>query len=125
MLPSLAGNALVFSWQSQLAVLKPLLVVTGSDDLQQSVTCKTLFSTDSGTDAKLLACLQMAVLVLGACLEAWAACQVGQVECLTWVVPRALAVLVDPLLRKLTKLSSSRLLLVACVKSSAPYSFRS
>ena len=45
------------------------------------------------------------VLVLAACLVA---CQVVQVECPTWVVLQVLAALVDPLLRKLTKLLFDR-----------------
>lgn len=47
--------------------------------------------------------LQTAVLVLVACLEAWVACQVVQVECQTWAVLVVPAVLVAPLLRKSTK----------------------
>ena len=42
--------------------------------------------------------MQMVVLV--ACLVAWAACQVAPVECQTWAVLQALGVLVDPLLRR-------------------------
>lgn len=71
---------------------------------------RVLFSTDSDADAKLLVFLQMVVLVLAACLEVWVACQVEQVECPTWVVPQALAVLVDPLLRKSTKPSLNRMI---------------
>lgn len=51
----------------------------------------------------MLLILQTVVLVLVACLAVWAACQVAQEECLTWVGPQALVVLADPLLRKLTK----------------------
>lgn len=58
---------------------------------------------DMVTDAKVAPLLQTVVLGLVACLEVWVACQVGQVECQTWVVLVALAVPVDPLLRKSTK----------------------